>query len=139
MKGKVLNFDASTKAGVISGDDGARYAFVSSDWKQQTEPHAGARVDFVNADGKASEVYTDGIVSAGLGAGASKKVAAALFAFFLGAFGGHKFYLGYKKQGFIMLFTFLFGFILLGLPSMVIGVIAFVEFILYITKSDEDF
>jgi TM2 domain-containing membrane protein YozV len=135
MKGKVLNFNASTNTGVISGDDGARYAFSTSDWKQQTDPRTGAKVDFVNSEGKASEVYTDGMTSVG----ASKKVATALFAFFLGAFGGHKFYLGYKKQGFIMLFTFLFGFILLGIPSMVIGIIAFVEFILYLTKSDEDF
>ena len=38
-----------------------------------------------------------------------------------------------------MLLTFLFGFILLGLPSIAIGIIAFIEFIIYITKSDDDF
>jgi TM2 domain-containing membrane protein YozV len=135
MKGKVLNYDASTKTGSISGDDGARYIFLSTDWKQQVEPRTGAKVDFISADGKAFDVFMDGITSAGT----SKKVAAALFAFFLGAFGAHKFYLGYKKQGFIMLFVFLFGFILLGIPSIVIGIIAFIEFILYLTKSDEDF
>ncbi len=68
-----------------------------------------------------------------------KKVAAALFAFFLGAFGAHKFYLGYTKQGVIMLLIFLLGFILLGLPSVVIGIIAFIEFVVYISKSDEEF
>ncbi|GGB47196.1 hypothetical protein GCM10011502_20670 [Oceanisphaera marina] len=62
-----------------------------------------------------------------------------MFAFFLGAFGAHKFYLGYTKQGVIMLLVFLLGFILLGLPSIVIGIIAFVEFILYLVKSDEEF
>ncbi|GKR63719.1 hypothetical protein KAM477_43410 [Aeromonas caviae] len=72
-------------------------------------------------------------------AGSSKKVAAALFAFFLGAFGAHKFYLGYTKQGVIMLLIFLLGFILLGLPSVVIGIIAFIEFVVYISKSDEEF
>ena len=68
-----------------------------------------------------------------------KKIAAALFAFFLGFFGAHKFYLGYKKQGLIMLITFFAGFILLGIPSMIVGVIAFIEFILYLTKSDVEF
>ncbi|WP_322786602.1 TM2 domain-containing protein [Paraglaciecola arctica] len=68
-----------------------------------------------------------------------KKIAAALLAFFLGAFGAHKFYLGYTKQGVIMLLVFLFGFILLGLPSMIIAIIAFVEFIIYLVKSDEEF
>ncbi|WP_413702474.1 hypothetical protein ACLKMH_16425 [Psychromonas sp. KJ10-10] len=38
-----------------------------------------------------------------------------------------------------MLLVFLFGFILLGIPSMIIGVIAFIEFIMYLTKSDEEF
>lgn len=38
-----------------------------------------------------------------------------------------------------MLLCFLFGFILLGIPSIVIGIIAFVEFILYLVKSDEEF
>ena len=44
-----------------------------------------------------------------------------------------------NKQGVIMLLTFLFGFILSGLPSIAIGIIAFIEFIIYITKSDDDF
>ncbi|EGU45356.1 TM2 protein [Vibrio ichthyoenteri ATCC 700023] len=70
---------------------------------------------------------------------ASKKIVAALFAFFLGVFGAHKFYLCYTNQGVIMLLCFLFGFILLGIPSIVIGIIAFVEFILYLVKSDEEF
>lgn len=38
-----------------------------------------------------------------------------------------------------MLLLFLFGFILLGIPSMIIGIIAFVEFVLYLVKSDEEF
>ena len=37
------------------------------------------------------------------------------------------------------LLVFLFGFILLGVPSMIIGLIAFIEFIIYLTKTDEDF
>jgi TM2 domain-containing membrane protein YozV len=69
----------------------------------------------------------------------SKKVAAAILAFFLGAFGAHKFFLGYNKQGVIMLLVFIFGFILLGVPSIIIGVIAFVEFIIYLTKSNDEF
>ncbi|MNK75132.1 hypothetical protein D3C87_946670 [compost metagenome] len=38
-----------------------------------------------------------------------------------------------------MLLIFLLGFILLGLPSVVIGIIAFIEFVVYISKSDEEF
>ncbi|WP_428737720.1 TM2 domain-containing protein [Sulfurimonas sp.] len=67
------------------------------------------------------------------------KIVAALLAFFLGGFGIHKFYLGCTTAGIIMLVVFLGGIILLGIPSMIIGIIAFIEFILYLIKSDEEF
>lgn len=135
MKGKILNYDSATQAGVISGDDGNRYSLKASEWKPSVEPREGGRVDFAINGDAATEVYADGAIAGG----ASKKIGAALFAFFLGGLGAHKFYLGYKKQGIIMLLTFIFGFILLGLPSMIIAVIAFIEFILYLVKSDEEF
>ncbi|MBU2707387.1 TM2 domain-containing protein [Zooshikella marina] len=135
MKGKILNFDASTKTGIISGDDGNRYNFQAADWKSASEPRATLKVDFTVNGELAADIYADSSSNSG----ASKKVAAALFAFFLGAFGAHKFYLGYTKQGVIMLLIFIFGIILLGIPSMIIGIIAFIEFVLYLTKSDEEF
>lgn len=135
MKGKILDFNATTSQGVIAGEDGKRYNFDAAEWKSEGFAGAGLAVDFVAEGDAAKQLYMDkSIVPA-----SSKKVAAALLAFFFGAFGVHKFYLGYNKQGVIMLLTFLFGFILLGLPSIAIGIIAFIEFILYITKSDEDF
>ena len=135
MKGKILDYNEESRSGVISGDDGNRYNFDVSQWKATVLPRVGSTVDFSSNGDDAEAIYSD----AHTAVGSSKKIAAALFAFFLGAFGAHKFYLGYTKQGVIMLLVFLFGFILLGLPSMVIGVIAFVEFILYLVKSDEEF
>ncbi|MDI9335153.1 MAG: TM2 domain-containing protein [Cytophagales bacterium] len=58
------------------------------------------------------------------------RIAAALFAFFLGAFGGHKFYLGQVGLG-ILYLVFFWTFI----PALV----AFIEFILFLTMSDEVF
>lgn len=135
MKGKILNYDATQRSGIIASDNGSRYQFQESDWKSANQPRNGQKVDFSPNNNSANDIFSDSAISGGT----SKKVAAALFAFFLGVFGAHKFYLGYTKQGIIMLITFLLGFILLGIPSMVIGVIAFVEFILYLTKSDDDF
>ena len=135
MKGNILDYNEESKAGVISGDDGNRYDFRSSEWKSSEDARPGTKVDFIADGDSATAIYVDRTKSSG----ESKKVAAALFAFFLGAFGAHKFYLGYTKQGVIMLLTFLLGFILLGIPSMIIGVIAFIEFILYLIKSDEEF
>ena len=135
MKGKVLDFDSTKRTGIISAEDGNRYNFVMDEWKGSSLPKPNNKVDFSPNGENADAVYIESIVAGGT----SKKIAAALFAFFLGAFGAHKFYLGYTKQGVIMLLTFLFGFILLGIPSMIIGIIALVEFILYLVKSDEEF
>lgn len=66
----------------------------------------------------------------GTGAGDKSRIAAALLAFFLGGFGVHKFYLGKIGQGFLYL-IFCWTFI----PS----IIAFVEFIIYLCSTDEDF
>ena len=135
MKGKVLEFDSTSRSGVISGDDSNRYTFSVAQWKSTILPKAGSRVDFSADNGAAEAIYLDNVSLTGN----SKKIPALLLAFFLGAFGAHKFYLGYTSQAIIMLLVFLFGWILLGIPSFIIGIIAFVEFIIYLTKSEEDF
>jgi hypothetical protein len=38
-----------------------------------------------------------------------------------------------------MLLVFLFGFILIGIPSAVIGIIALIEAVIYLCKSDDEF
>lgn len=62
--------------------------------------------------------------------GTKSRIAAALLAFFLGGFGVHKFYLGKIGQGFsYLIFCWTF------IPS----IIAFIEFIIYLCDSDENF
>lgn len=67
---------------------------------------------------------------------ASKKVAAGVCGILLGALGIHKFILGYKNEGLIMLLTTIFT---CGIAGAVWGVIGIVEGIIYLTKSDEEF
>ncbi len=67
------------------------------------------------------------------------KLVAMLLALFLGGLGIHKFYLGCNTAGITMLVIFILGFIILGIPSIIIGLIAFIKAIKYIMKSDEDF
>jgi len=63
--------------------------------------------------------------------GAEKKMVAGILAILLGSFGVHKFYLGYTKAGIIQIFlSFLCG---IG------GILAIVEGVIYLTKSDQQF
>ena len=76
--------------------------------------------------------------------GDNKKMLAGLLALFLGAFGVHKFILGYNKEGIILLSITLVSFILMcvfiGFLTVYIGVIiGIIEGIIYLTKSDEEF
>ncbi len=66
--------------------------------------------------------------------GSKSKVAAALLAFFLGGLGVHQFYLGNTASGIIRIVLTL---TIVG--AVVSGLIALIEFIIYLTKSDEDF
>lgn len=72
-------------------------------------------------------------------AGEKSKLAAGLLGIFLGGLGIHKFYLGYKKEGIIMLVVCLVGSLLLGLGAIGMGVIGLIEGIIYLTKSDSEF
>lgn len=70
----------------------------------------------------------------------NKKLAAGLTGIFLGAFGVHKFVLGYTKPAVIMLVVSLAGgAITCGLASFVMGVIGLIEGIIYLTKTPEEF
>ena len=81
--------------------------------------------------------------------GLTPKIITVLFCFFLGFLGAHKFYLGYKKEGYIimlapllsLLIIFLrgsFHIIFVAMP-LLIYIIVLVEFFIYLFKSDEDF
>jgi TM2 domain-containing membrane protein YozV len=134
MKGKILNFNIQNGSGVISGDDGQRYNFVSSEWRSDKNPSANQLVDFKINEDNAIEIYLAASAS-----GEKNKIAAALFAFFLGGLGIHKFYLGCTTAGVITLVIFFLGIILLFIPNIIMGIIALIEFVLYLTKSDEEF
>ena len=71
--------------------------------------------------------------------GGKSKVAAGILAILLGALGIHKFYLGYTKEGIIMLAVSLVGSLLFGLGAAVMAIIGLVEGIIYLTKSDAEF
>jgi TM2 domain-containing membrane protein YozV len=136
MQGKVLAFDFRTGVGVVSGGDGNRYQFDVAEWNNAALPKAGQSIDFNVQGESAVAVY---LVAGASPSDEKSRMVAALLALFLGGLGIHKFYLGKKNAGLIMLLVSIFGAILFFIPTIVIGIIAFIEFIIYIMASDEDF
>lgn len=67
---------------------------------------------------------------------ASNKALVGILGILLGALGIHKFLLGYKKEGVIMLLLTILSF---GILSPVMALIGLIEGIMYLTKSDEEF
>ncbi len=69
-----------------------------------------------------------------------KKVISGILAILLGWLGIHKFYLGYQKEGIIMLVVSLVaGGFTCGAGAGVVAIIGLIEGILYLTKTDEEF
>ena len=64
--------------------------------------------------------------------GAEKKIVAGICGILLGAWGVHKFILGYTKEGIIQI-------VITICTCGIGGLIGFIEGIIYLTKSDEDF
>ncbi|NSX56600.1 TM2 domain-containing protein [Parasulfitobacter algicola] len=136
MRGVILNYDARTAQGIISGEDGQRYTFAGTDVDGDIRrTKAGAKVDFNNHEGRASSIY----VMSGVASEEKSKIVAALLAFFLGAIGVHKFYYGATTAGVIMLVVSIGGAIFLLIPTLIMSIIAFIEFIVLLVRSDDEF
>lgn len=57
MRGEVLDFDRTTQSGIISGDDGRRYAFVGAEVQRNEQVHPGERVDFEAYGDTARQIF----------------------------------------------------------------------------------
>ncbi len=60
-------------------------------------------------------------------------------AILLGGLGVHKFMLGYRRAGTIMLLVGLFGWVPFALPTLAVMIVGVIEGIIYLSKSDADF
>jgi len=139
MNGKILDYDFDRHIGVISAADGQRYKFTGGEYKSKSgPPRAGMIVDFDPIeDGVAIGVYPMAGASHAV-PGRKDKIVAALLAFFLGGIGIHKFYLGKTGAAITMLLCGTIGWLLI-IPPFVVAIIAFIEFIIYLVKDEQQF
>lgn len=58
MEGSVLYYNKEDGKGVVRDSSGTRYNFSSDEWKADTLPKLGMPVDFINEDGRATQIFT---------------------------------------------------------------------------------
>src|SRR5690606_17125578 len=88
---------------------------------------------------KSANEFSEGMKDA-FGGSDNKKILAGILAIVFGAFGIHKFILGYNKEGIIMLaVTLILGGLTCGVGAGLAGIIGLIEGIIYLTKSDAEF
>lgn len=144
MRGQVLGVDTRTGDGIVSGDDGRRYAFKPADWAARGEPAVGMHVDFEVHENRALTIFpVPGMAPSPVPASSyareaeendRNKLIAALLAFLIGPLGIHRFYLGRVGSGIAMLL----------LSCTVIGLIvtvpwALIDMVRYLVMSDREF
>jgi hypothetical protein len=144
MRGQILGVDRQRGVGLVSGEDGQRYAFRPEDWAQEGEPAIGLYVDFETEGQDARSLFPvpganpQPLVAPSRAPVAPRsdrnKLIAALLAFMLGPLGIHRFYLGRTGSGIAMLV----------LSITVIGLLvsvpwAFVDMIRYLVMPERDF
>ena len=91
--------------------------------------------EFADEANKTANEFANGAKEALAGAsagGENKKILAGVLALLLGYLGVHKFILGYQKEGIIQIVATV---VTCGFA----GIIPFIEGIIYLTKSDEEF
>ncbi|MFS4493135.1 NINE protein [Maribacter sp. 2308TA10-17] len=104
-----------------------------------------AASDFADDAKKTANEFADSAKEAFSGAGGeNKKVLAGVLAIIVGSLGVHKFILGYKKEGIILLVATVIGyatmcFVIGSFIVMATAIVGLIEGIIYLTKSDEEF
>jgi TM2 domain-containing membrane protein YozV len=143
MRGQVLGVDTRTGDGIVSGEDGRRYAFAPADWAARGEPAVGMLVDFEVEENRALTIFP--VPGAGPPAVADSyspaverargdRLVAALLAFLLGPLGVHRFFLGRIGSGIAML---LLSCTLIGLLVTVPW--SLIDMVRFLVMADEDF
>jgi TM2 domain-containing membrane protein YozV len=146
MRGQVLGVDTRKGEGIVSGDDGRRYAFKPDDWAHLGEPAVGMYVDFEVHENRALSLFpvpgaaVPQTVPQTPATGPAppetdrNKIVAAILAFFFGPLGVHRFYLGRIGSGIAML---VLSFTVVGLFVSVPW--AFIDMLRYLFMSDREF
>ena len=132
-KAKEFGEDAKETAKDLGDKASEKFDDAKEATKEFAEDAKEAASDFAEEAKKTAHEFTESaknvLDSAG---GENKKVLAGILAILIGSLGIHKFILGYTKEGIIQIIASI-------VTCGVAGIIPFIEGIIYLTKSDEEF
>lgn len=132
-QGVILGVDTVANRAALKASDGSRKYFLLSEWRGALPPANEVKIDYeAGPDGTVTDVYplSASQMPQSIPKPEKTKTAATLFALFLGALGGHKFYLGSWGWGVVYLIFFW---------TYIPLLLAIAELIRYITLSDAAF
>ena len=138
VQGEQSPFERGYKQGYAWATGDAPQEAQSAPWADPFQQNAQAQQQHqANQYGYGGQTYAQPAVPTYVSApGTKNHIAAGLLGIFLGVFGVHKFYLGYSKEGIIMLLVSLLTF---GFGAWVMAIIGLIEGIIYLVKNDEEF
>ena len=132
-KAKEFAEDAKETAKDLGEKASEKFEDAKETTKEFAEDAKEAASDFAEDAKKTAHEFTESAKeifdSAG---GENKKVLAGILAILIGSLGIHKFILGYTKEGIIQIIASI-------VTCGIAGIIPFIEGIIYLTKSDEEF
>ena len=113
----------------------------ASEAKQAFDEAKGKAGDFAQEAGDATKGFREEAKTAyERSTGSNKKVLSGVLAILFGGFGVHKFVLGYYKEGVLLLaITVVLNIFSFSFLGWLVWVFTFIEGIIYLTKSDEEF
>ncbi len=139
-------FDAAKdKASELGGKAGEKFEEAKEATKEFAEDAKEAASDFADDAKKTANEFTESAKEAfGEVGGENKRILAGILAIVLGSLGVHKFILGYKKEGIILLVATIIGyatmcFVIGSFIVMATAIVGLIEGIMYLTKTDEEF
>lgn len=136
---------AKDKASELGEQASEKFDDAKEATKEFAEDAKEAASDFADDAKETASEFAESAKEAFSGAGGeNKRILAGILAIVVGSLGVHKFILGYKKEGIILLVATIIGyatmcFVIGSFIVMATAIVGLVEGIMYLTKTDEEF
>lgn len=136
MKGIITSINELEEQGVIKSEHGELFRFSTHEWKSKGVANEGDPVDFSLDDEDSVENIYSTLYYCN---GSSKKIPSVILSATLGFTGAHKFFMGYYREGLVILSIWLTLVFIAPEFSSLLVILGLIEAIIYLFLSDDKF